>query len=68
MNDKTPKLLSELELFSELNDSELKDVANLARFLAGPESRWITGQVIAVDGGHMLRRGPDFGELVVDSQ
>jgi 7-alpha-hydroxysteroid dehydrogenase len=45
-----------------------EDVANLARFLAGPESRWITGQVIAVDGGHMLRRGPDFGEFVVDSQ
>ena len=31
MNDKTPKLLSELELFSELNDSELKDVASLAQ-------------------------------------
>lgn len=41
-----------------------EDVANLARFLAGPESRWITGQVIAVDGGHSLRRGPDFSEFV----
>lgn len=37
-----------------------EDVAQLARFLVGPESRWITGQAINVDGGHCLRRGPDF--------
>jgi len=30
---------------------EPEDVAHLVRFLIGPESRWITGQVIAVDGG-----------------
>ena len=41
-----------------------EDVAELARFLMGPESRWITGQVIAVDGGHGLRRGPDFGPFI----
>jgi 7-alpha-hydroxysteroid dehydrogenase len=41
-----------------------EDVANLARFLIGPESRWITGQIVNVDGGHSLRRGPDFTELV----
>lgn len=35
------------------------DVAHLIRFLCGPESAWITGQCIAVDGGHTLRRGPD---------
>ncbi len=35
------------------------DVAHLIRFLCGPESTWITGQCIAVDGGHTLRRGPD---------
>ncbi len=40
---------------------EPEDVAELARFLIGPESSWITGQVIEVDGGHSLRRGPDFG-------
>ena len=40
------------------------DVAELARFLVGPESRWITGQCINVDGGHSLRRGPDFSSLV----
>ena len=36
------------------------DVGRLARFLVGPESRWITGQCINVDGGHSLRRGPQF--------
>lgn len=41
-----------------------EDVAHLARFLIGPESRWITGVSISVDGGHALRRGPDFGEFV----
>ena len=40
---------------------EPDDIAQLARFLIGPESSWITGQVIDVDGGHSLRRGPDFG-------
>lgn len=35
------------------------DVAHLIRFLCGPESSWITGQCIAVDGGHTLRRGPN---------
>jgi len=41
-----------------------EDVAQLARFLIGPESRWITGQVIGIDGGHSLRRGPDFGPFI----
>jgi 7-alpha-hydroxysteroid dehydrogenase len=44
---------------------EPEDVAQLARFLIGPESSWITGQVIEVDGGHSLRRGPNFGSFAV---
>jgi NAD(P)-dependent dehydrogenase (short-subunit alcohol dehydrogenase family) len=40
-----------------------KDVANLCRFLIGPESRWITGTAINIDGGHGLRRGPDFTQF-----
>jgi NAD(P)-dependent dehydrogenase (short-subunit alcohol dehydrogenase family) len=36
------------------------DVAALVRFLLGPESTWITGQCIGVDGGHTVRRGPDI--------
>jgi len=40
------------------------DVVELVRFLIGPESRWVTGQVINVDGGHSLRRGPDYGPFI----
>ncbi|HVM41197.1 MAG TPA: SDR family oxidoreductase, partial [Acidimicrobiia bacterium] len=38
----------------------VEDVAAAVRFLAGPESSWITGQCLGVDGGHALRRGPDL--------
>ncbi len=40
------------------------DVGRLVRFLAGPESSWITGQVIGIDGGHSLRCGPDYAPLL----
>ncbi|HZQ57465.1 MAG TPA: SDR family oxidoreductase [Acidimicrobiales bacterium] len=36
------------------------DVAEAVRFLIGPESRFVTGTVVYVDGGHHLRAGPDF--------
>ena len=39
-------------------------VADLARFLIGPESAWITGQVVNVDGGHSLRGGPDYSSFL----
>jgi NAD(P)-dependent dehydrogenase (short-subunit alcohol dehydrogenase family) len=41
----------------------VEDVAQLVRFLAGPESSWVTGQSVAVDGGHTLRRGPRYDSL-----
>ena len=34
------------------------DVAASVRFLLGPESSWITGVSLSIDGGHHLRRGP----------
>ncbi|MCH7789571.1 MAG: SDR family oxidoreductase, partial [Acidobacteria bacterium] len=43
---------------------EPEDVAALVRFLIGPDSRWITGQIIAVDGGNSLRRGPNYGSFI----
>lgn len=43
---------------------EIEDIAGLALFLLGEESTWITGQVINVDGGQMLRRGPDFSSML----
>ena len=39
---------------------EVDDVANGVRYLAGPESSWVTGQCFGIDGGHTLRRGPDL--------
>jgi NAD(P)-dependent dehydrogenase (short-subunit alcohol dehydrogenase family) len=39
------------------------DIAATVRFLAGPESGWITGVNLAVDGGHHLRGGPNYGLL-----
>jgi NAD(P)-dependent dehydrogenase (short-subunit alcohol dehydrogenase family) len=44
---------------------EPEDIGALARFLIGPDARWITGQIINVDGGHSLRRGPDFSSFLV---
>ncbi len=41
----------------------VEDVAAAVRFLAGPESGWVTGECLAVDGGHHLRRGADYGLL-----
>jgi len=41
-----------------------EDIAHAVRFLVGPESSWITGAVLPVDGGHGLRRGPDYSTLL----
>ncbi|MGC4963492.1 SDR family oxidoreductase [Gordonia sp. DT218] len=43
---------------------EVQDIGHLAAFLLGEDSTWITGQVINVDGGQMLRRGPDFSSML----
>jgi NAD(P)-dependent dehydrogenase (short-subunit alcohol dehydrogenase family) len=40
------------------------DIAAAVRWLAGPESAWVTGQCIAIDGGHSLRRGPRIDSMV----
>lgn len=41
----------------------VEDIAGAVRFLAGPESSWITGDSLAIDGGHHLRRGANYGLL-----
>jgi NAD(P)-dependent dehydrogenase (short-subunit alcohol dehydrogenase family) len=43
---------------------EVEDVANASVFLLSDASSYITGQVINVDGGQMLRRGPDFSAML----
>lgn len=46
-----------------LGDPE--DIGQAVRYLAGPESSWVTGQSIAVDGGNELRKNPDLTDAVV---
>ena len=43
---------------------EVDDIASLVRFLLGPESSWITGQSIGIDGGMNLRAGPDYSPFL----
>jgi NAD(P)-dependent dehydrogenase (short-subunit alcohol dehydrogenase family) len=41
----------------------VNDVAEAVRFLAGPESCWITGACLPIDGGHHLRAGANYSLL-----
>lgn len=43
---------------------ESDDLARAIRFLAGPESGWVTGQIFAADGGQVLRGFPDPNDLL----
>lgn len=48
-----------LECMPISRHGKVEDIAQSVRFLCGPESSWITGVVLSVDGGHHLRRGPN---------
>ncbi len=39
---------------------QTEDIANAVRYLAGPESAWVTGTFVLVDGGSSLRRFPEL--------
>jgi NAD(P)-dependent dehydrogenase (short-subunit alcohol dehydrogenase family) len=41
----------------------VEDVAEAVRYLAGPESSWVTGAVLPVEGGNHLRRAPRLETL-----
>jgi NAD(P)-dependent dehydrogenase (short-subunit alcohol dehydrogenase family) len=43
---------------------EVEDIANAAIFLLSDASGFITGQVINVDGGQLVRRGPDYSSML----
>ena len=43
---------------------EVEDIASAAVFLLSDASSYVTGQVINVDGGLMLRRGPDYSSML----
>ncbi len=40
------------------------DIGQAVRYLAGPESAWVTGQSFAVDGGQELRKNPDLSHML----
>jgi NAD(P)-dependent dehydrogenase (short-subunit alcohol dehydrogenase family) len=43
---------------------EPEDIAQAVRYLAGPESSWVTGQSFAVDGGNEIRKNPDLSDMI----
>ena len=43
---------------------EPEDISAGVRYLAGPESSWVTGQSIGIEGGNELRKAPDMAEMV----
>jgi NAD(P)-dependent dehydrogenase (short-subunit alcohol dehydrogenase family) len=45
------------------HEGEPSDIARAIRFLAGPESAWITGEALTVDGGHTIRKFPWLEEV-----
>ncbi|MGV0905522.1 SDR family oxidoreductase [Mycobacterium novum] len=61
----TPALAEDYRVSTPLpRVGEVEDVADLALFLLSDAAGYITGQVINVDGGQMLRRGPDFTAML----
>lgn len=39
------------------------DIASAVRYLVGPESGWVSGVSLSVDGGMHVRRGPDLDSM-----
>lgn len=72
-----PEMLEDyLDCMPIRRTGRVEDVAEAVRFLCGPESGWITGVLLNVDGGQHLRRGPKwetlgrrlFGDDVIDGR
>ena len=42
---------------------EVEDIANVALFLLSDAAGYVTGQIINVDGGMQVRRGPDYSAM-----
>jgi NAD(P)-dependent dehydrogenase (short-subunit alcohol dehydrogenase family) len=61
----SPELSEDYRLITPLpRPGEVDDIANVAMFLLSDAASYVTGQVINVDGGLMLRRGPDFSAML----
>jgi len=61
----SPELTADYAAITPLpRQGEVADIASAAVFLLSDASSYITGQVINVDGGVQLRRGPDFSAML----
>lgn len=63
----TPRIFADERLLDRFLDNqairrggEAEDIAEAIRYLVGPESSFVTGQHLTVDGGHTLRAMPDM--------
>jgi NAD(P)-dependent dehydrogenase (short-subunit alcohol dehydrogenase family) len=61
----SPELSADYRAITPLpRPGEVEDIANMAMFLLSDAASYVTGQIINVDGGVMLRRGPDFSAML----
>lgn len=61
----SPELSEDYRLCTPLpRVGEPEDIANTAMFLLSDAASYVTGQVINVDGGVLLRRGPDYSAML----
>lgn len=61
----SPELSEDYRLCTPLpRPGEVEDIANMAMFLLSDAASYVTGQVINVDGGVLVRRGPDYSAML----
>jgi NAD(P)-dependent dehydrogenase (short-subunit alcohol dehydrogenase family) len=61
----SPELSADYRIITPLpRPGEVEDIANMAMFLLSDAASYVTGQIINVDGGLMLRRGPDYSAML----
>jgi NAD(P)-dependent dehydrogenase (short-subunit alcohol dehydrogenase family) len=61
----SPELSEDYRLCTPLpRVGETEDIANTAMFLLSDAASYVTGQVINVDGGVLVRRGPDYSAML----
>jgi NAD(P)-dependent dehydrogenase (short-subunit alcohol dehydrogenase family) len=62
---RSPEMLAAfLEQQPLARHGEPEDIAQAVRFFAGPESSWVTGQLLTVDGGNTLRSFIDYRKIL----
>jgi NAD(P)-dependent dehydrogenase (short-subunit alcohol dehydrogenase family) len=61
----SPELSADYAAITPLpRQGEVSDIANAAVFLLSDAASYVTGQVINVDGGVLVRRGPDYSAML----